>query len=253
MRSIDWGQRKQKEREIGQGGLFGMLGGNDEGEDDPMLAADEWPEGLQLKHEKETLGFYITGHPLRKYAAEVKAYGNATTGLLSEKPSGFEISIGGIVSALRLARTKKGDAMGVVMLEDWEGVVEVVIFPEAFARVQKLLETDAPIIVRGRLDSDEASFKVLATDVYPIERAGELLSKTVTVRIDSDIASTALADQLQPVIDRKRGSAEVVFELEFPRRHTVVVRANPYVKVLPDREFVESVERICGTGTVRLS
>src|SRR5204863_3254073 len=86
--------------------------------------ADPWPEGLKLKHEKETLGFYITGHPLRKYANEVKTYGNATTGVLSEKPSGFDVAIGGLVSALRLMRTKKGEAMCVILLEDWEGIVE---------------------------------------------------------------------------------------------------------------------------------
>src|SRR5436190_22818592 len=88
-RAMDWGQRKQREKEVGQGGLFGMqLGGNEE--ENSLDHADPWPEGLKLKHEKETLGFYITGHPLRKYANEVKTYGNATTGLLSEKPSGFE-------------------------------------------------------------------------------------------------------------------------------------------------------------------
>src|SRR5437879_12501290 len=64
-RAMDWGQRKQREREIGQGGLFGMITvvGNRNGLD----PADPWPEGLKLKHEKETLGFYITGHPLRTY------------------------------------------------------------------------------------------------------------------------------------------------------------------------------------------
>ena len=94
-----------------------------------MDPADPWPEGLKLKHEKETLGFYITGHPLRKYAEEVKTYGNATTGTLSEKPSGFDVSIGGLVSAIRTMRTKKGDPMAVVQLEDWEGIVEVLVFP----------------------------------------------------------------------------------------------------------------------------
>src|SRR5262249_3301200 len=120
-RGVDWGQRKQREREIGQGGLFGMMFGGREGHHilDP---AEPWPEGLKLKHEKETLGFYITGHPLRKFANEVKTYGNATTGVLSEKPSGFDIAIGGLVAALRVMRTKKGDLMGVVLLEDWEGV-----------------------------------------------------------------------------------------------------------------------------------
>jgi DNA polymerase-3 subunit alpha len=218
-----------------------------------MDPAEDWNESLKLKHEKETLGFYITGHPLRKYAEEVKAYGNATTSMLPEKPSGFEVSIGGIVSSLRIARTKKGDAMGVIMLEDWEGIVEVVVFPDTFAKTQRLLEADAPLIVKGKLDNDESTIKILATDIYPIERAAEILSRTVTIHIDVRTAPSDLAEQLQPVIDEKRGSAEIIFELDFPGRYTALVRPNPYVKIVPDREFVEHIERICGPNTVRLS
>jgi DNA polymerase III subunit alpha len=250
-RAMDWGQRKQREREVGQGGLFGMLNGGNE--EHGMDHAEEWPEGLKLKHEKETLGFYITGHPLRKYAAEVRTYGNATTNSLPEKPSGFDVSIGGIVSALRVTRTKKGEAMGVVLLEDWEGIVEVVVFPDTFSRVQRLLDADAPILVRGKLDNDESAIKILATDIYPIERAAEVLSRTVTIRIDARTAPSDLPERLQPLIDEKRGSAEIIFELEFAGRYTALVRPNPYVKIAPDREFVEYVERICGPNTVRLS
>jgi DNA polymerase-3 subunit alpha len=248
---MDWGQRKQREKEIGQGGLFGMMFG---GVDEPQSLdpAESWPEGLKLKHEKETLGFYITGHPLRKYANEVKTYGNATTGVLSEKPSGFDIAIGGLVSALRVMRTKKGELMGVVLLEDWEGVVEVLVFPETYTKAQKLLDIDTPIFVKGKLDNDEANIKILAADIYPMDRIKEILSRTVTIRINSSLAPRDIAERLQPIIDEKRGSAEIIFELEFPGRFTALVRPNPYVKISPDREFVESVERICGRDTVRL-
>jgi DNA polymerase III subunit alpha len=249
-RAMDWGARKQREKEVGQGGLFGMMMGGGE-EKHVMDPADPWPEGLQLKHEKETLGFYITGHPLRKYAAEVKTYGNATTSTLSEKPSGFDVSIGGLVSALRTMRTKKGDLMGIVQLEDWEGIVEVLIFPETFAKAQSLLETDAPVFVKGKLDNDESSTKILATDIYPMERVKEVLSRTVTIRINGPDAPMDLAERLQPIIDEKRGSAEIIFELHYPT-YTALVRPNPYVKISPDREFVESIERICGRDTVRL-
>jgi hypothetical protein len=81
----------------------------------------------------------------------------------------------------------------------------------------------------------------------------EMLSRTVTIRIDTACAPADIAERLQPIIDEKRGSAEVIFELEFPGRFTALVRPNPYVKISPDREFVESVERICGRDTVRLS
>jgi len=251
-RVMDWGQKKQREREIGQGGLFGMMMGGNSNEES-LEAADQWPEGLKLKHEKETLGFYITGHPLRKYADEVKTYSNATTATLSEKPSGFDVAIGGIVSAVRHMRTKKGDPMGVVQLEDWDGIVEVLVFPETYARAQRLLESDAPLFVKGKLDNDEASIKILASDIYPMERVKETLSRTVTIHINMGSAPSDIAERLQPVIDEKRGPAEIIFELEFPGRYTAFVRPNPYVKISPDREFVEAVERICGSNTVRLS
>src|SRR5205823_440788 len=199
-----------------------------------MDPAEPWSEALKLKHEKETLGFYITGHPLRKFADEVRAYGNATTGTLSEKTSGFEVSIGGIVSAIRVTRTKKGDSIAIVQLEDWEGIVEVLLFPDTYAKAHRLLEADAAIIVKGKLDNDESSMKILATDIYPMERAREILSRSVTVQIDAMTATEDLAAQLQPIIDRKKGLAELVFALNYAERITVFVRPNPYVKVVPD-------------------
>jgi len=85
-----------------------------------------------------------------------------------------------------------------------------------------------------------------------MDRIKEILSRTVTIRINSSLAPGDIAERLQPIIDEKRGSAEIIFELEFPGRFTALVRPNPYVKISPDREFVESVERICGRDTVRL-
>jgi DNA polymerase-3 subunit alpha len=251
-RILDWGARKQREREVGQGGLFGGMSGTGAGADmlDP---AEPWPEGLKLVHEKETLGFYITGHPLRKYFNEMRTYGNTTTGSLSEKTSGSDVSIGGIVSAIRSMRTKKGETMAVIQLEDLEGIVEVLIFPDTYSRSQKLIYADAPLLVKGKLDSDDAAVKILATDIYPMDRVQEVLSRTVTIHIDMSIAPGDVAERLQPVIDEKKGTAEIIFALEFPGRYTAFVRPNPYVRILPDREFVQSVEHICGENTVHLS
>jgi DNA polymerase-3 subunit alpha len=250
---MDWGSKKQREREVGQGGLFGMMMSGGDSEVGVLDSAENWPEGLKLKYEKETLGFYITGHPLRKYSDEVKTYSNATTATLSEKPSGFDVAIGGIVSAVRQLRTKKGDPMAVIQFEDWDGIVEVLIFPEAYAKTQRLIETDAPLFIKGKLDNDEASIKILASDIYPMDRVREMLSRTVTIHINLGEAPQDIAERLQPVIDEKRGPAEIIFELEFPGRFTAFVRPNPYVKISPDREFVAAVERICGSNTVRLS
>src|SRR5947207_10984426 len=154
----------------------------------------------------------MQGQPLRKYSSEDKTYGHATTGVLSEKPSGFDVCIGGLVPTIRLMRTTKGEGICVILPEDWEGIVEVLVFPEIYTKVQRLLEVDAPVFVRGKLDSDESSSKILATDLFPMERVKEVLSRIVTIRIDGSIAPPDLAERLQPIIDEKRGSAEVILD-----------------------------------------
>ena len=218
-----------------------------------MVPTDPWPEALKLVHEKETLGFYITGHPLRQHQAELASYANATTGSLSKKTAGSEIVIGGVIAQTRSMRTKKGNRMGVILLEDLEGVIEVLVFPDTFARTQSILTSDAPVIVQGKLDSDESSVRLLATDIYSIDRAHEQLSTTVTIAIDGTTAPGDLAARLLPMVEKKTGQAELVFEIRYKNRYTAFVRPNPYLKVLPDREFVDFVEGICGPDTVKCS
>ena len=252
-RAIDWGQRKQHEAEVGQGGLFSSF--NDEPEDgsDMMALVEPWSEAVQLAHEKETLGFYITGHPLRRHLNQIKTLTNATTTDLSDKAPSSEIVIGGVVAQLRTMRTKKGDPMGVLLLEDLEGTVEILIFPDTYSKRRDIIIADAPIIVKGKLDKDESNIKILASDIIPVDQAQAQLSTTVTVAIDALSAPADLAKRLQPMIEEKSGHAELVFELRYLNRYTAFVRPNPYLKVLPDKEFVHFVEEICGPDTVKFS
>ena len=250
-RAIEWGQRKQHETAVGQGGLFAMLADASDDDGAMMSPAEPWPQALQLAHEKETLGFYITGHPLRHYLTEIEAVANVSTANLADKESGSEVVIGGIVANIRSMRTKKGDAMGVMLLEDLKGVVDVLVFPDTYSKTRDILVADAPVIVSGKLDSDESSTKILASRILPIDRAQAQLSRKVTVVIDALAAPADLAERLRPIVEEKTGSAELVFELRYPGRYAVFVRPNPYLNVLPDKEFVSSVEEICGPNTVK--
>jgi DNA polymerase-3 subunit alpha len=224
---------------------------DDTDDNEMMTRAEAWPEGLQLAHEKETLGFYITGHPLRRYLEDVRSISNVGTADLPEKDSGSEVVIGGIVANIRTMRTKKGDAMGVILLEDLEGLVEVLVFPDTYSKTRNVLVADAPVIVKGKLDSDESSTKILASDILTLDHAQAQLITTVTVVIDAENAPPDLAERLKPMIEGKTGSAELIFELRYPDRYTAFVRPNPYLKVLPDKEFVHFVEEICGPNTVK--
>ncbi len=250
-RAIEWGQRKQHETAVGQGGLFAMLADASDDNGAMMAPAEPWPQALQLAHEKETLGFYITGHPLRRYLTEIEAVANVSTANLADKKSGSEVVIGGIVANIRSMRTKKGDAMGVMLLEDLKGVVEVLVFPDTYSKTRDILVADAPVIVSGKLDSDESNTKILASRILPIDLAQAQLSRKVTVIIVALAAPADLAERLRPIVEKKPGSAELVFELRYPGRYSVFVRPNSYLNVLPDKEFVNLVEEICGPNTVK--
>jgi DNA polymerase-3 subunit alpha len=251
-RALEWGQRKQREAEVGQGGLFAALQDPDSDDLDMLAPADSWSESLRLVHEKETLGFYITGHPIRQYGPQIETLANATTADLAGKAGGSEIAIGGIVAGVRTMRTKKGNRMGAIQLEDLGGVVEVLVFPDLYARIEGIAVADRPVIVTGRLDSDESGTRILASEIFSIEDAVARLAKRVTVVVESDAVREDLAERLRPMIEEKTGSAELLFELRYADK-TVFVRPNAFLKVTPDREFVDYVEGICGPNAVKCS
>ena len=141
--------------------------------------------------------------------------------------------------------------MGMLHLEDMQGVVEVLLFPDVYEKTRDLLVSDEPVFVVATLDSDESNVRLLAKDIIPMDRAREVLSKRVTVSINAEKSPTDLATRLKPIVEKKRGEIELVFELRYPGRYTAYIRPNPYLKVLPDKEFVDVLEEICGAGTVR--
>jgi DNA polymerase-3 subunit alpha len=119
----------------------------------PLPDVPPWTEAQQLACEKEALGLYMSGHPLERFAADLKVFGARRIGELTTSEA--DIWVGGIVSGLRPLKTKKGDRMAVFMLDDIAGNLEVVVFPETFARHGSLVEPDAMLLVRGKLEKDE--------------------------------------------------------------------------------------------------
>ena len=251
-RALEWGQKKQREAEVGQAGLFAMFQDPDSDDSEMLAPGEPWPESLRLAHEKETLGFYITGHPIRQYAAEMSRLATTSTADLADRAPGSEVTVGGIVAQVRTMRTRKGNRMGAILLEDLRGIVEVLVFPEVYARIEDRAVADRPVIVRGKLDRDESATRILADDVFPVEEAGARLATTVTVVVQAEEAAADLAERLRPMIEDKSGSAELVFELRYKDK-TVFLRPNPYLRVTPDREFVDYVESICGPDAVKCS
>src|SRR5262249_17300613 len=172
--ACEYGARAQRDREQGQGGLFGEVDRVDALPDTAggvaLPDAKPWTEAEQLSFEKETLGLYWSGHPVDRYAAPLKEFGAKTVGDRADpppmarsdgwgpgggKPIEADRAIGGIVATCRQLKTRKGDRMAVFTLEDHVGGVEIVVFPEAYQRAASLIETGTLVLVRGKLEKDD--------------------------------------------------------------------------------------------------
>jgi len=271
------GARVQRDRNEGQAQLFGTFGdeaeggANGNGESAMRLPeAAPWNETEQLSYEKETLGLYLSGHPVDRYAASLKQLGAKTIGELvtspvteprdngwgpkGPKPIEPETSLGGIVATVRPLKTRKGDRMAVFTLEDAQGNLEVVVFPEAFQRSGSMVEVGKLVLVRGKVERDEETVRMLAADIAPLDTVRERLAREVSIHLKRP-ADRDVLEALGAIFARHRGDRRVSFELEAgeaPHRLRVTVDVTAQIRVAPSSALVAEVEQVVGAGSVEL-
>jgi DNA polymerase III subunit alpha len=251
-KAIEHGSRHQRDRDKGQNQLFGGGGEGDAETGGTIALADvtPWTETQQLAFEKESLGLYMSGHPLERFTTELKTFGAQRiaelTGALAD------VWVGGIVSGLRPLKTKKGDRMAVFMLDDIAGGIEVVVFPDTFGKCGHLIAADAMLLVRGKLEKDEETARIVATELQPISLLKERTTREVVIHLKASSRNTMEA--LAELLARHRGDRRVSLELDV--KHTgdkpLRVRADVAQRVRPSEKLVEEVEQLCGTGSVVL-
>jgi DNA polymerase-3 subunit alpha len=276
--ACEHGARTQRARDLGQADLFG---GGDDHASEPMGIrlpdAVPWTEIEQLTYEKESLGLYWTGHPIDRYAEDLKRFGAVTTARLvpardvdvvspaaGEAPGealgaptrvAEDVAVGGIVTAVRALKTRRGDRMCVVTLEDAAGGVEVVVFPEAFKQFGHLADTGRMVVIKGRFERDDESTRVLASEILPIETVREQLTQSVAIHLSTPPHDRATVERLWDVLVQHRGDRPVAIDIELRERTRhlrVKVDVNAQIRVRPSVALVADVERVCGAGSVEL-
>jgi DNA polymerase-3 subunit alpha len=283
---VEHGVRVQRDRELGQADLFG---GSDEhaiasAVPAPLPEAAPWTEMDLLNAEKEALGLFWTGHPIDAHAADLAEIGARTIAELlgteevaepavpdqaeagaDEDPvsilrspvrPGEDVSVGGIISAVRPLKTRKGDAMAVVTLEDRAGSLEVVIFPETFRTCRALVETGTLVIVRGKLERDDESSRVLASEMQHIGTVRERLSREMAITVTVPPHGRETFEALADLFARHRGDKPVTFQLLLRGGASAPLRVRAHVsahiRVKPSPLLIDEVEKICGPGAVHL-
>ncbi len=255
--AMDQALKAQKDAALGQHGLFGVFQQDEDNRatEKPLPNVPDWDEHERLAHEKEILGFFITGHPLEKYSEKLLDFHALSTTEVAELKSSTgkdEILIGGILKGIRVAKSKKGDLYAQGQLEDMNGSVDVLCFAEPYRRLSEKLKLTVPVLVKGGVRVEEGSnSKLMIGDITPLEEAKPKLPTHLRIKVALETASPSTIDELQTLCNERRGSARVLFDLERKGDFTVVMEAEGY-NVLPDRAFISRVEELCGRGSVRV-
>ncbi|HXF76435.1 MAG TPA: DNA polymerase III subunit alpha [Methylomirabilota bacterium] len=251
------GQNYQRDQSSNQIDIFAVLGGAAEGakklpEVYPQVA--EWSAQEALAYEKEALGFYISGHPLDKFDRTLKKITSGTIAALKEKGQAGEVKLGGVVSALRLRNTKKGERYGSFNLEDKTGFIEVIAWPDTYKRCAEFLAADDPIFVKGRLEVGEERMQIIASEVTSLAEAvknqknGRNNGNGDKVHLyicEAEVSPEELVVLRDTLLDYPGASTVYLHLLEASSGETVI-ELPEQVRIKSTPELEEAVERLFG-------
>jgi DNA polymerase III subunit alpha len=252
--AIEYGQKTRRDRESGQKGLFAGLTGEQTAVPEPVPPdMPEWPVEQRLAFEKETLGFYVSGHPLDRFASEISRFSKKSIAELIGESQSVECKIAGIVTEFRTRRTKKGDLMALFTLEDLTGAVETVVFPNSYPKFEPFMSADYPILISGRFEfEDGRGCKVIASDLQPLSGILERSARTLRISASISDLSPDSAVLLHRLLENNRGETGVEIELLYPSEYRVNIRSSDFVKVRSSLELIQQIESICGPGSVHV-
>jgi len=257
--ALEAGAAAQRDREIGQGRLFGGASGAAAARPE-LPDAPEWTERQRLDFEKQVLGFYVSGHPLAAAAKRLARFAEVSS-RDAEGSDGREVRVGGILTTLRETRTRRGQLMAFGTLEDLHGSFDLVIFSEPFTRYSSLIkgaiEGDGesgpiPLLVSGTLEAGDPP-KILVREVLELARAEEKLSRRLQVTVREDEATPDRLRALGDLLEKNRGDCEVVVRLVIPGESETLLSPSRAPGVRANAALLADVDGLFGRCVTELS
>ncbi len=253
--TLDEASAIQKERALGQTSLFEAFEAETDSSNSyalarPLPPIDEWQQTQILQFERELTGFYITAHPLTQHAEAIRLLSTHTTATLHEAHEGREVKICGVIGSIKVTTTKKGNRMAYVQLEDLQGLVEVIVFPELFQNCSEFLSTDTVIQAMGTVDHMDSGARLKATKLEPLHDLQARTVKRVTIRLAETPETWGKLPKLQEVLHRHPGPAPIAFHFHLDSQVQAESAPLPNLTVLPSSDLVYEVEQILGKETV---
>ncbi len=240
-----------RDRDAGQNDLFGATA--HEPPPARVMEVPEWDEATRLQGEKDTLGLYLTGHPITRFEAELAQMVDGR--IVDLRPTeDRSVVVAGLVVGLRALNTSRGERMAVVTLDDRSGRLEIAVFSELYARSTELLAKDALLVVKGKVRVDEFSggFSMSADEVYDLERARAAFAARLEVDVDAEAAGSgfvrALTQALKPGTP---GRCPVLLQYRNGQAQAEVLLGEAW-RVQPSEAVLGQLRRLAGENHVRL-
>jgi DNA polymerase-3 subunit alpha len=257
------GQAKQEDRRRGQRGLFdepeapanGQANGNGYASNLPDVP--ELPDVDLLGGEKKALGFYMSNHPLTRYAATLQALATHRAADLASAPEKSEVILGGMITNVQVRNVQKSRSgltrMAKLTFEDLSGSTPAMLWPEEFAKLGDLVSDDRIGFVKGTVDRRRDPPELVISKIIPIEAASSELARGVVVRLHKGLQQDAELERLLRIVRIHPGGLDLYLEivgLENVRR--AIYRAGASLRIRCDDKMVAEIETVVGSGNVRL-
>ena len=205
-----------------------------------------WDEKEKLKREKESLGFYITGHPLDRYKEEQGRFSTRHIQDVVNAQDKTSVKVAGVIESLKIKRTKRGEKMAIMTLEDQTGSMEVVVFPDAFERFSPLLKSDEPLLVTGTAEIDESAAKIIAQEINTFENVRWEAIKLIELALPRSVISREILEEIKDILFRYPGESAVQFRVSAGEGKELLVAAHPRYRVSPCHEMIHEIETLIG-------
>ncbi len=229
-------------------GLFGTIASSNDTHPPALPDTAEWSDADKLRYERETLGFFITGHPLDKYASRLFGVVLLSTNDLKNRTPQERVRLAGVIHSLKLKNNKKGDRYAMFTLEDKEGIVEVIVWPEAYRKHEAAIHSDVPVCLSGILDVDEERCQIIADEVVLLEAVATEEVRQVHIQVPAEVTTKEDLLALREVLTQHQGTCQTFLHLLRPDYTETVIALPQTLSVTPSRSMVTAIERLFGSG-----
>ncbi len=208
----------------------------------------EWPVNQKLSYERDALGFYISGHPLEKFRWDLKRLGAVTTADIKAR-SLKEVRVGGVITALKLKNTKKGDRYASFALEDWLGTIDSLVWPDTYRQVQNLIAADEPVMITGRAEVTPERCSLIVDSMESLIQLRDRNATQGFLLLNGGDNFENKLPRIQSIFEKHTGPCPIKVRLKLEQEEvSIVLRdgSNSPVCVLPSEALCEEVEQLFG-------